>query len=111
MSGVKHDHFKADYTYFDGIWPALEACLHLLRWGHEEKGYPKFNWETVELDRYRSAMYRHLACMSEYQTETGKDWAYARDKESNFLHLTHNAVNALFMLSIALRGIEHDDGI
>lgn len=106
MSAVKHDRGKADYTYLHGLEDALEACLFLLEWGHETKGYPKDNWRGIDPDRYKSALYRHLAEMGRHASRTGMASGSAIDEESGFLHATHVAVNALFMLANVLRAGE-----
>ena len=96
------DFKKPDYTYLDELVHALEATVQVLQWSVEGAGLgrSKGDFMNVPPDKFRAAMYRHMA-------EIQKASAFIpdlqlRDPESGALHLAHAAANALILLEMAI---------
>ena len=72
----------------------IEAVGHIMTYGIHK--YKQDSWRTVEPQRYRSALMRHL--MEYLKNNKGKD------SESGYYHLWHVACNVAFLL--VLEGLE-----
>lgn len=83
----KHDDGKLRLDLIETMW--LKEIAQVMQ--HGLKKYPKDSWKLVEdkTNRYYAATLRHLI-----------DWrsGVKNDKESNLNHLSHAAVNILFLL-------------
>ena len=73
--------------------PAMREIAKVWAFGADK--YDKSNWKDVEngIDRYTNAMLRHLLQEQEYPF----------DRESNLLHATHVAWNAIARLCLILK--------
>lgn len=70
-------------------------CIARVReYGNEKYGDPE-SWRTVEPERYRDALYRHLLDYIDDQD--------GRDEESGLPHLWHLACNAAFLCVLEAR--------
>jgi len=95
--GVKHDGDKLKPTLLlDDMPLAIQEMLKVLKHGADK--YAEGNWLKVNdgVNRYRNACDRHRlqSSIEEY------------DSESGFLHLAHEAVNAVMLLELVLRSKE-----
>lgn len=72
----------------EGMPRAIMAVTAVLSYGAQK--YAAHSWKKVEMERYRSAKYRHLL---EPLAGLGE-----KDKESGLDHEAHEACNALFLL-------------
>ena len=97
LDGVKHDGDKLKPTLLlDDMPLAIQEMLKVLKHGADK--YAEGNWLKVNdgVNRYRNACDRHRlqSSIEEY------------DSESGFLHLAHEAVNAVMLLELVLRSKE-----
>ena len=97
QQGIKHDQGKRRLgEMIIDFADSLQAVCGVWEFGADK--YEKSNWKYVEnaKDRYTNAMIRHL--ISE-ETEI-------IDSESELLHATHVAWNALARLHFILKGLQ-----
>lgn len=74
--------------------PELVEAVAVVRMYGNEKYHDPDNWKTVERDRYKNALYRH---MLEYLREP-----YCIDYESGLPALYHAACNIAFLLALEM---------
>ena len=89
--GLKFDGGKPRFSLLRfGVARALEGVARVLTFGARK--YKAHSWREVDegLDRYWSAMERHL-------NEIAKHGHDSRDLESGELHIDHVATNVLFL--------------
>lgn len=97
QEGIKHDQGKRRLgEMIIDFADSLQAVCGVWEFGADK--YEKSNWKYVEnaKDRYTNAMLRHLIAE---ETEI-------IDSESELLHATHVAWNALARLHFILKGIQ-----
>ena len=84
----------------------MEAIAVVRQYGNEKYGDPD-NWKTVEIERYYSALERHMFAWRKWK-ETGKEDDQF-DQESGIKHLWHAACNIAFMIAMEERKEAQDD--
>jgi hypothetical protein len=89
--GLKFDSEKSPMALLP--LEALEEIAKVLQMGANK--YGKFNWRFVDdgLERYESALLRHLAAIHRGESI---------DPESNLSHYVHAACNAIFLVAIEM---------
>lgn len=102
LKGLKYDGGKPRFSLLRfGVARALEGVARVLTFGARK--YSAHSWRNVEegVDRYWSAMERHL-------NEIAKHGLDSRDDESGELHIDHVATNVLFISELIRteKGIE-----
>lgn len=85
--GIKHDTEKPMMSLLP--FDALDEVAKVLTYG--AKKYSPDGWRKVEIDRYKSALIRHLSAYLQ-----GEEL----DPESNLSHVAHMACNALFLVAL-----------
>jgi len=96
---MKHDGGKPRFSILRfGCPNSLEGVAQVLTFG--AKKYADHSWQTVNngVDRYWSAMERHMNALAKGETH---------DEESGLLHIDHVACNALFLGELLRK---QDDG-
>jgi Domain of unknown function (DUF5664) len=102
MSGLKYDGGKPRWSLLmNGCALALQGVVAVLTFG--AKKYAADSWQGVENaeERYRDALYRHLASIEQYGL-------LSVDDESGLLHIYHVATNALFLSHFATKRATKD---
>ena len=97
MSGLKYDGGKPRWALLmNGCSLALQGVVAVLTFGAQK--YAANSWQEVENaeERYRDALYRHLAAIEQYGI-------MSKDDESGLLHIFHVATNALFLSHFAAK--------
>jgi hypothetical protein len=99
---MKDQNAKADVGKPDIylVPPELFEAVAKIRMYGNEKYHDPDNWQTVEIERYYSAVMRHLLAW-----RRGED----RDKESGYSHLWHAACNLAFMIALEDRENEETE--
>lgn len=88
MEFTKFDDKKLDYSLLP--LEAVEELVKVLQHGADK--YEKDNWrKCTDLDRYFSALLRHLFAWKKGETV---------DPDSGLPHLAHVACNAMFLLEL-----------
>ena len=109
VPGRKDDTGKLDITLlFDDLPHALEAVTEVLQWAVTHKKpvpYARGSWQGVTpfQSRYRAAQLRHMLDSAKQHVTLGVNPEYARDAETNLLHLAHIATDTMFQLEMAVR--------
>lgn len=108
VKGRKDDGGKLDMTLLDDMPRAIAAVVEVMQWAVTKKQptpYERGSWQGVHADRYRAAIKRHdnAACQ---QATAGLPARFQRDKETNLLHLAHEACSALMALENTIRELE-----
>lgn len=89
--GTKNDLGKPrDILLHKGCPLALEEAVKVMTMGAEK--YGDYNWKEVEVERYHSALHRHLRAY--YNNPLSVD---ADSKQS---HLSHVLTNVLFLVQL-----------
>lgn len=88
---AKADAGKLELTL---VPPELIEAVAVVRMYGNMKYHAPDNWKTVEKERYRNALYRHLLA---YLRE-----AYGNDYESGLPHLYHAACNIAFLVAMEM---------
>lgn len=79
----------------------MEAIAVVRQYGNEKYGDPN-NWKNVEIDRYYSALERHMFAWRKWkENPDNKDAQF--DQESGIKHLWHAACNLAFMIALEER--------
>ncbi|QPC44948.1 hypothetical protein HW532_20945 [Kaustia mangrovi] len=78
---------------------ALEVMNRVLDYGKEKYG-KRAGWQQVDMPRYDSAARRH---------RRDRDKGELRDRESNLLHMAHEATNLMFQLEMYIRAHPEED--
>lgn len=110
-TGRKDDTGKLDMNLLDDMPRALKAVVQVMQWAVEDKKpvpYDRGSWLGVQPDRYRAAIQRHHREANEQSSQMATlDYArFQKDKETNLLHLAHEATSALMALELTLRELE-----
>ena len=112
-TGRKDDSGKLDMTLLDDMPRALASIVEVMQWAIRDKTptpYVRGSWLGVHADRYRAAIQRHGRDAAEQASlRNALPVRFQRDKETNLLHLSHQACSAMMALENALREIESDD--
>lgn len=87
--GVKFDEDKPKWDLLP--WEAVEEVVKIITFGATK--YEPENWKKLPPNRIIAALMRHLVA-----DQVGEDY----DEESGFLHLSHLACNALFLVWLKL---------
>lgn len=109
VPGRKDDTGKLDITLlFDDLPHALEAVTEVLQWAVTKKEpvpYTRGSWQGVThfQPRYRAAQLRHMLDSAKQHVTLGVPTEYAREAETQLLHLAHIATDAMFQLEMAIR--------
>ena len=85
MKGIKHDQDKPRWSLLP--FGAVNEIVRVLTFGARK--YSDGNWVMVSADRYKSAMFRHLAAWMDGER---------CDKETGISHLGHAGCCLLFLL-------------
>ena len=88
---AKADAGKLELTL---VPPELIEAVAVVRMYGNMKYHDPANWKTVEKERYRNALFRHLV---KYLQEP-----YGLDVESNLPHLYHLLCNGAFLVAIEI---------
>lgn len=79
----------------------MEAIAVVRQYGNEKYGDPN-NWKNVEIDRYYSALERHMFAWRKWKENPDNKGAQF-DQESGIKHLWHAACNLAFMIALEER--------
>ena len=79
----------------------MEAIAVVRQYGNEKYGDPN-NWKNVEIDRYYSALERHMFAWRKWKENPNNTDAQF-DQESGIKHLWHAACNLAFMIALEER--------
>ena len=79
----------------------MEAIAVVRQYGNEKYGDPN-NWKNVEIDRYYSALERHMFAWRKWK-ENPNNTDVQYDPESGIKHLWHAACNLAFMIALEER--------
>ena len=107
--GRKDDEGKLDMTLLDDMPRAIAAVVEVMQWAVTKKKpipYERGSWLGVHADRYRAAQHRHRNGAALQASISGGAARFERDKETNLLHLAHEACSALMALENTLREME-----
>lgn len=112
--GRKDDSGKLDMNLLDDMPRAVAALVEVMQWAITKKEpvpYVRGSWQAVDADRYRAAIKRHDRSACEQATghslgSTIMPARLQRDKETNLLHLAHQACSAMMALENVLRELE-----
>ena len=109
VPGRKDDSGKLDMTLLDDMPRAINAVVEVMQWAVTKKEptpYERGSWLGVHAERYRSAQQRHRIDAALQASISGGAARFERDKETNMLHLAHEACSALMALENTLREME-----
>ena len=109
VEGRKDDSGKLDMTLLDDMPRAINAVVEVMQWAVTKKEptpYERGSWLGVHAERYRSAQQRHRIDAALQASISGGAARFERDKETNMLHLAHEACSALMALENTLREME-----
>ena len=108
-TGRKDDGGKLDMTLLDDMPRAINAVVEVMQWAMIKKKpipYERGSWLGVHADRYRAAQHRHRNGAALQASISGGAARFERDKETNLLHLAHEACSALMALENTMREME-----
>lgn len=109
VAGRKDDSGKLDMTLLDDMPRAMAALVEVMQWAITDKKpvpYDRGSWLGVSADRYRAAILRHNRDAGQQASTSDQPARFERDKETNLLHLAHQACSAMMALENTLREIE-----
>ena len=109
VDGRKDDGGKLDMTLLDDMPRAINAVVEVMQWAVTKKEptpYERGSWLGVHAERYRAAQQRHRIASALQASISGGAARFERDKETNLLHLAHEACSALMALENTLREME-----
>jgi len=109
VPGRKDDSGKLDMTLLDDMPRAMAALVEVMQWAITDKKptpYVRGSWLGVHADRYRAAILRHNRDAGQQASTSNQPTRFERDKETNLLHLAHQACSAMMALENTLREIE-----
>ena len=109
VAGRKDDSGKLDMTMLDDMPRAINAVVEVMQWAVTKKEptpYERGSWLGVHAERYRAAQQRHRIASALQASISGGAARFERDKETNLLHLAHEACSALMALENTLREME-----
>lgn len=109
VAGRKDDSGKLDMTLLDDMPRAINAVVEVMQWAVTKKEptpYERGSWLGVHAERYRAAQLRHRVGAALQASISGGAARFERDKETNLLHLAHEACSALMALENTLREME-----